>query len=94
LIYSSYLCSVINQTEEIKMKIKLTSEQSNKLQKLWDEYKEVVNKYSFEDWNWGDLVPSGVKRSKTIRFNKYLKYAKELGYDMMCSLPPQMNPNN
>jgi len=69
--------------------ITLTTQQETKLQKLWNSYKEVEIKYSYDEWAYGD-VPTGSKRSKTMRFDKYYTYAQSLGFDMISILPKQM----
>jgi hypothetical protein len=69
----------------------MTKEQELNLQKLWDSYQEILNKFEFSEWNYGE-VPTGQKRALTIRFNKYYKFAISLGYNMMTTLPKQMMP--
>lgn len=69
----------------------MTKEQELHLQKLWDSYQEIENKFVYSEWNFGH-VPTGQKRAKTIRFNKYYKFAISLGYNMMTTLPKQMMP--
>lgn len=71
------------------MKTTVTLSQEKQLDELFDKYQAVNSEFSYSDWAHGD-VPSGRKKARTIRFQKFVEFASALGYNMIDDLPKCM----
>jgi len=70
-----------------------TSEQDFELKWLFDKYRALENRFSYDDITSGN-IPRGSKAQITRAYNRFHDMALSLGFDLISKMPEFMKPSN